>query len=181
MPLRLTTHTTMHEITKTLVTILSGSIGWIIGTFEPTFPLLCVAYAFIIWDVQSAWALDKRVHIMHPDKVKRHKAAFQSFKIGKMVNTFIRATSAIILMYACRRWVMVGLVDVPLDYIAAAVVCGWQFLSVAENNASCPLAGSKQSALWTFLRSVLIDKTERHFDITIPDNIKHTHNEKSHK
>lgn len=162
----------MTTLFKYILTICSGFIGWFIGTFAPTFPLLLVAYAFIMWDVQSAWALDKRVHIKYPDRVKRHKAAFQSFKFGKMVNTFIRATFAILLMFAAHKWVMSGFWDVPLEYIAAAIVCGWQLLSVAENNASCPLEGERQSAFWIMLRSVLIDKTERHFDIHL-DSIKH--------
>lgn len=163
----------MATIIKHIVTLCSGLIGWFIGTFEPTFPILLVAYAFILWDVQSAWALDKRVHIKYPDKVKRDSAAFQSFKIGKMVNTFIRVTSAILLMFAAHKWIMSGFLDVPLEYIAAAIVCGWQLLSVAENNASCPLDGERQSLFWIILRSILVDKTERHFDINLHDLKRH--------
>ena len=159
----------MQSILRYILTACSGLMGWFIGTFEPTFPLIVVAYAFILWDVQSAYALGQRVQKVYPDKVARDKAKFASFRFGKVVDTIIKATAAILLMFAARKWVCSGLIDIPLDYIAAAVVLAWQGLSVLENNASCPLEGDKDSRFWKALRNVLIDKTERHFDINLND------------
>lgn len=161
----------MQIFFKFIVTVISGFIGWFIGVFEPTFPLLLIALCFILWDVESAYHLDKRVHIMFPDRKKRKKANFTSFKFGKVVNTIIKASLAILLMYATRVWVMQQLWDIPLEYIATAIVIAWQGLSVLENNASCPLPGDKDSRKWKILRNILVDKTERHFDIDL-DGIK---------
>ena len=72
----------------------------------------------------------------------------------------------IILAYACERWVFVH-VTIPASYIAAAVVCAEQALSIAENKASCRLPGDKHARVWKMLAKVLIDKTERHFDIDL--------------
>ena len=40
-----------------------------------------------------------------------------------------------------------------------------KLLAIAENKASCRLAGDKHARVWKLLAKVLIDKTARHFDI----------------
>lgn len=157
---------------------VGGIIGWIIGRFEPAFPLLAVAFMFVLYDAWSAYELDKRVHKVYPDKVRREKAKFVSYKFRSVIPTLIERMVIIILAYACERWVFVH-VSVPVSYIAAAIVCAEQALSIAENKASCRLPGDKHSRIWKMLAKVLIDKTERHFDIDLgetPCTIKDINN-----
>jgi hypothetical protein len=85
-----------------------------------------------------------------------------------MVPTMIESFSIILLMYAAQKWVFVD-VYVPLSYIATGVICGVQLLSIAENKSSCRTPRDKGWIIWKTLAKVLIDKTERHFDVHLDD------------
>ena len=148
---------------------LCGIIGWIVGKFSPAFPLLIIAFLFVLYDAWSAYELDKRVHQRYPDKTKRHQAKFVSYKFRLIIPTLIERMVIILLAYCCERWVFVH-VSVPVSYIAAAVVCAEQSLSIAENKSSCRMPGDRHARLWKMLAKVLIDKTERHFDIDLGDD-----------
>ena len=147
---------------------IGGIIGWFVGEFTPAFPLLAVAFLFVLYDAWSAFELDKRVHKRFPEKTTRHQAKFVSYKFRSVIPTLIERMVIIILAYCCERWVFVH-VEIPVSYIAAAVVCAEQALSIAENKSSCRLPGDKHARLWKMLASVLIDKTERHFDVMLGD------------
>lgn len=144
---------------------LGGIVGWFIGEFTPAFPLITIATLFVIYDAWSAYELDKRVHIMYP-KRKRKKAKFVSYKFRSVIPTLIERFVIIILAYCVQRWVFVD-IYVPLSYMTVAVVCAEQGLSIAENKASCRLPGDKHARVWRMLAKVLVDKTERHFDINL--------------
>ena len=146
-----------------LTLTFGGMIGWIVGKFEPAFPLIIIATMFVLYDAWSAYELDKRVHVMYP-KRKREKAKFMSYKFRQVIPTLIERFVIMILAYCVERWIFVG-VYVPVTYIAAGVVCAEQMLSIAENKASCRLPGDKHARVWKLLAKVLIDKTARHFDI----------------
>ena len=151
-----------------------GVVGWVVGRFEPAFPLIVIATLFVLYDAWSAYELDKRVHIMYP-KQKRDQAKFMSYKFRQVIPTLIERFVIIILAYCVERWVFVH-IDVPLSYIAAGVVCAEQMLSIAENKASCRLPGDKHARVWKMLAKVLIDKTARHFDTDISileDDLQH--------
>ena len=144
-----------------------GLVGWVIGKFEPAFPLIVIATLFVLYDSWSAYELDKRVHIMYPKK-KRQAAKFVSYKFRQVIPTLIERFVIILLAYCVERWVFVH-VDVPVSYMAAGVVCMEQLLSIAENKASCRLPGDKHARIWKILAKVLIDKTSRHFDTDLSD------------
>ena len=151
-----------------------GVIGWVVGKFEPAFPLIIIATLFVLYDAWSAYELDKRVHQMFPKK-KREAAKFMSYKFRQVIPTLIERFVIIILAYCVERWVFVH-IDVPLSYIAAGVVCAEQMLSIAENKASCRLPGDKHARVWKMLAKVLIDKTARHFDTDVSileDDLQH--------
>ena len=154
----------IEKVFEYIFYILGGLAGWFIGEFEPAFPLMVVAILFILYDSWTAYELDKRVHTRYPDKTKREKAKFTSYKFRNVIPTIIERLVLIILAYCVQKWICVD-VYVPLSYIAAGVVCAEQLLSIAENKASCRLPGDKHARVWKMLAHVLIDKTERHFDI----------------
>ena len=149
-----------------LVMTIGGLIGWVVGTFHQTVPLLTIATAFVLYDAWSAYELDKRVHKRYPEKTKRKEAKFVSYKFRTVIPTLIERYVIILLAYSCQRWVFVD-IYVPLSFIAAGVVCAEQALSIAENKSSCRLPGDKHARVWKMLAKVLIDKTERHFDVDL--------------
>ena len=155
----------MERIFEYLSLFVGGVVGWVVGKFEPAFPLIIIATLFVLYDAWSAYELDKRVHIMYPKK-KRDKAKFMSYKFRQVIPTLIERFVIIILAYCVERWVFVH-IDVPVSYIVAGVVCAEQLLSIAENKASCRLPGDKHARVWKLLAKVLIDKTARHFDTDV--------------
>lgn len=142
-----------------------GGIGWLVGLFKPTFPLIVVALLFIISDAWTAWDLSKRVHIKYPDKTQREQAKFRSFAFGKVIRSTIpKRLWLIILAYLVERWVFVH-VEWPLSYIVTGVICFEQLWSILENESSC--RDERESRFWKLLQKILIDKTERHFDVDL--------------
>ena len=156
----------MERVFEWLMLTAGAFIGWVVGKFEPSFPLIVIATLFVLYDAWSAYELDKRVHIMHPQQTKRTQAKFVSYKFRQVIPTLIERFVIILLAYCVERWVFVH-IDVPVSYIAAGVVCAEQLLSIAENKASCRLPGDKHARVWKLLAKVLIDKTARHFDTDV--------------
>ena len=156
----------MEKVIEYIVLLLGGAAGWFIGEFEPAFPLIVIAMLFVLYDAWSAYELDKRVHRKFPDKTKRHEAKFVSYKFRAVIPTLIERFVIILLAFCVQHWVFVD-VYVPFSYIVAGVVCGEQALSIAENKASCRDDDDKHARLWKWLAKILIDKTERHFDVEI--------------
>lgn len=146
---------------------LGGIIGWIVGRFEPTLPLIVIAMLFVLYDAWSAYELDKRVLALHPDR-KKQASKFNSYKFRRVIGTLIERFVIIILAYCVERWIFVH-ISVPVSYMAAGIVCAEQLLSIAENKASCRLPDDRHARIWKLLAKVLIDKTARHFDIDDSD------------
>lgn len=161
----------MEKWFEYILMTLGGLFGWFVGEFRPAFPLVIIATLFVIYDAWSAFELDKRVHRRYPDKTKRHEAKFVSYKFKQVIPTLIERFVIIILAYCVQRWIFVD-VYVPLSFIAAGVICAEQALSIAENKASCREEGDKHARIWKWLARIVVDKTERHFDINI--NEAHT-------
>ena len=156
----------MERVFEWIMLTVGAFIGWVVGRFEPAFPLIIIATLFVLYDAWSAYELDKRVHIMHPQQTKRTQAKFVSYKFRQVIPTLIERFVIILLAYCVERWVFVH-IDVPVSYIVAGVVCAEQLLSIAENKASCRLPGDKHARVWKLLAKVLIDKTARHFDTDV--------------
>lgn len=157
----------MERYSEWIISFIGGVIGWFVGIFEPAFPLIYVALAFIIYDSWTAFELDKRVKRKYPDKKKR-PAKYVSYKAWDMIPTMIESFVVIILMYAAQKHVFIDLY-VPLSYIATGAICGVQLLSIAENKSSCRFPGDRGYEIWKVLAKVLIDKTERHFDVDLEE------------
>ena len=156
-----------ERVSEFTLSFIGGMLGWFVGTFHPTFPLIYVVIAFILYDSWTAYELDKRVHIRYPDKKKR-PPTYMSWKAWNMIPTMIESFAIILLMYAVQRWVFVD-VYVPLSYIATGVICGVQLLSIAENKSSCRFPGDRGYKYWKVMAKVLMDKTERHFDVDLSE------------
>ncbi len=161
---------------KLAFTTIGGWIGWIIGEFRPAFPLIIVMIAFILYDAWTAYQLDKRVKEKYPQKAKR-PAKFTSFAFGKVVRKTIPERIVLILLgFMAEHWVFIH-VDFPLSYIITGIILFEQIWSALENNSSCRCAGD--SRFWQILQKVMIDKTERHFDVNLRE-LRHGEKGRAH-
>lgn len=157
----------MNEVAKMIWSALGAAVGWVVGEFSPAFPLVVVMVVFICADAWTAWKLDKRAHKTYPDRAKRHEAKFTSFAFGKVVTQTIPNRLALIfLAYLVEHWVAIH-VTLPLSYVVTGVICFEQAWSMLENEASC--RPDSESRFWRMLQRVLIDKTERHLDVTLDE------------
>lgn len=152
---------------KILFSIIGGGVGWVVAEFHPTFPLIIVAIIFILYDAWTAYQLDKRVHKKYPEKTKRRDAKFTSFAFGKVIRSTIpKRLWLILLAYMVEHWVFVH-ISIPLSYIVTGVICFEQSWSILENESSC--RDENESRFWKTLQRIMVDKTERHFDISLDE------------
>ena len=149
---------------KGITAVIGGGLGWFLAVFQPTFPLVAVSLAFILWDVYSAYQLGRRVDKMYPGHSKTSAGKLASSKFGKVVSTISQSMLAILLCYAVEKWISD---DIPFSKIAAGVICAWQGLSILENNMSC--TAESDSRLAKLLHRILIDKTERHLNVSLDE------------
>lgn len=150
---------------KAAFVAIGGWLGWLIGEFHPTFPLIIVAIIFIVYDAYTAYCLDKRVKKKYPDKTTREKAKFTSFAFGKVVTqTIPKRLSLILLAFLVEHWVFIH-VEIPLSYIVTGVICFEQAWSIMENESSC--RDEADSRFWKWLQKIMVDKTARHFDVDL--------------
>lgn len=152
---------------KAIWIALGGAIGWLVGVFDPAFPLIIVAILFILYDAWTAYQLDKRVKVKYPDRTKRHEAKFYSFAFGKVVRKTIPERLILILLaFLAEKYVFVH-VEIPLSYIVTGVILFEQMWSALENNASC--RDEREARFWRVLQKIMVDKTSRHFDVDTYD------------
>ena len=157
----------IYKLYKSIAIAVGAGIGWVVGEFEPTFPLIIVAMIFILYDAWTAFTLDKRVHKAYPDKTKREQANFRSFAFGKVIKeTIPKRLWLIILAYLVEHWVFIH-VSIPLSYVVTGAICFEQAWSILENESSC--RSEKESRFWKLLQRIMVDKTERHFDLTLDE------------
>jgi hypothetical protein len=158
----------INLIAKTTTATIGGLVGWFVAEFRPTFPLLAVAIVFILYDAYTAFRLDKRVHATYPDRTQRKQAKFTSFAFGKVVRDTIPKRLWLIIMSWLVQHYVFTFADIPLAYIVTGIICFEQAWSILENESSC--RPENESRIFRLLRNIMIDKTERHFDIDLHNN-----------
>lgn len=145
---------------------LFAAAGAAIAALEPTLPYLLICTMLIFADCYTAWSLARRVARAHPDRTAKDAHKFQSHHFGQVLMTLIKSYALIIMAYLIGRHITDG---IPLDLtkIAAGAICFWQLWSILENESSC------NGARWAKVaQKILMDKTERHFDIDLKDLTK---------
>lgn len=125
---------------------------------QPALPYLMICTGFVFLDCYSAYRLAQRVKRQHPDKAT---GKLRSEKMRHIIITLIEVYSVVLLAYFAQAYITSEL-PVNLTKIVSGAVCGWQFWSYLENSASCNGAKWANAA-----KKILIDKTERHFDIDL--------------
>lgn len=142
----------LPTVGRWLVTIASA----IFAVLQPALPYLLICTGFVFLDCYSAWRLAQRVRKAHP---RRASGKFRSEKMRHIFVTLIEVYAVVLLVYFAQVHIADDL-PVNITKVVAGAVCGWQFWSYLENSASCNGAKWAQTA-----KKILIDKTERHFDI----------------
>ena len=171
----------ISNICKAIWLTIGGAVGWLVDEFEPTFPLIVVMILFVVYDAVTAFQLDKRVRATHPTQVKERKSKFSSYLFGKVVReTIPKRLVLILLAFLCEKYVCVH-VNIPLSYIVTGVICFEQAWSILENESSC--RDEKEGRFYKVLQRIMIDKTERHFDIELDElkDLKHKKDESTEK
>lgn len=138
-------------------------LGAVLAILEPTLPYILICTLLILADCFTAWQLGKRVAKAHPERVKKDRHKFASSHFGKVLITLLKSYFLVIAAYLIQSYITNGL-PIDLTNIAAGAICFWQSWSILENESSCN--GSKWART---LQKILVDKTERHFDVDLSE------------
>ena len=145
-----------HTCSKLLI----GLVGAVFAALEPTIPYILVCTLAVFADCVSAWLLSKRVKKKYPGK---SHGKFKSNAAGKVFLSLLKIYSLIFLTQLIDTYIMPTW-DMHLSNIIAGAVCFWQLWSILENESSC------NNAKWAKIaQKIMIDKTERHFDVDLSE------------
>lgn len=145
--------------------LFAGLIGGVIGVLSPIVPLVLVCFLFVAVDMYSAYQLNRRI----ATKAKREgitlnkdDGKFRTCKAKKVIKTMIDISALILLSYLLDIKVLGHLNGLFLANYAAGLFCFLQIWSILENSSSCN--GSTWAKL---MQKIMVDKTERHFNIDL--------------
>lgn len=141
-----------------------SAVGGIVALLAPTVPFIIICTIAVLMDCYTAWALSKRVKAKFPGA---NDGKFKSHYAGRVFMTLLKVYAVIILAFLIDNHIFP---DFPLllPNIIAGAVCFWQMWSMLENESSC------NTAKWAIVaQRIMVDKTERHFDIDLHDLKEH--------
>ena len=143
-----------NSLLKWLFAIPTG----ILAALKLNLPFIVIAIVFIILDCISAYRLNRRVK----KNTSKASGKFKSDKGWKAFLTVVSSMVAIVLAWVIQTKILVMYDNLYLPNWTAAVICFIQGWSILENEASCN--GSK----WAIIaQKIIVDKTERHFDVDL--------------
>lgn len=158
----------MNEYVKELLSLIGRNMMSVCGAFlavlEPTIPFILICTLAVFCDCYTAWALSRRVKKRFPGS---NDGKFKSNYAGRVFVTLIKVYALTVLAYLMDLYIFPDL-SLRLPNVVAGAVCFWQVWSMLENESSC------NDARWAKVaQRVMVDKTERHFDIDLHE-LKHT-------
>ncbi len=134
--------------------------GALIVIFEPTLPIIIICTLVILYDCFTACALARRVAHTHPQKASGEISSRRGLRV---VNTILKVYSIVILAHLIDTYILLG-IPIKLTNVVAGMVCFWHLWSMCENESSC------NDSKWAkIVQRIMVDKTERHFDIELPE------------
>lgn len=154
----------MYAFIKQIIAIsgkyIVGMIGAVCAFLEPTVPFILICTLAVLCDCYTAWALSRRVKNKYPGA---NDGKFKSNYAGRVFLTLLKVYALTVLAFLIENFIFEGL-PVKLANIVAGAVCFWQIWSMLENESSC------NEAKWAKIaQRILVDKTERHFDIDLSE------------
>lgn len=152
----------MYELIKYIFTLcgkyIIGIIGAIFAFLQPTVPFILICTFAVLCDCYTSWALSRRVKKKYPGA---NDGKFKSNYAGRVFVTLLKVYTLTILAFLIENYIFEGL-PIKLANIIAGAVCFWQVWSMLENESSC------NDAKWAKIaQRILVDKTERHFEIDL--------------
>lgn len=152
----------MEEILKAIFNsvgkYLFGVFGAVCAFLEPTVPFILICTLAVFMDCWTAWSLSRRVKKKFPGA---NDGKFKSNYAGRVFVTLIKVYALTVLAFLIQTYILEGL-PVKLANIVAGAVCFWQIWSMLENESSC------NNSKWAKIaQRIMVDKTERHFDIDL--------------
>ena len=142
---------------------LTGCFGAIVAFLHPTIPFILICTLAVLFDCFTAWSLSHRVKKKFPEAAD---GKFKSNYAGRVFVTLIKVYALVVLAFLIDTYIFPDLA-MHLPNIVAGTVCFWQVWSMLENESSC------NDAKWAKIaQRILVDKTERHFDIDLHE-LKH--------
>ena len=137
-----------------------STFGALVALLQPTVPFIIICTIAIFFDCYTSWSLSRRVKKKYPGA---NDGKFKSRYAGRVFVTLIKVYALTILAYLVQTFILEG-IPIKLANIVAAAVCFWQVWSMLENESSC------NDAKWAKIaQRILVDKTERHFDIDLSE------------
>lgn len=144
--------------TEHIYRCLFAAMGAVATALAPTLPYIVLCTAVVLADCLSAWRLARRVRKSHPNIAD---GKIKSNRLGKVIWTLTQIYALLIFAHFLHMYVTSTLPFNALKLSAGAVIF-WQVWSILENMSSC------NGAHWAkLLQQIMIDKTERHFDVDL--------------
>ena len=164
--------TILKYITSTIGRMLFAVWGAFCAALEPQIPFLLICTFAVILDSITAWMLSRRVKKKYPGS---NDGKFKSHHFGKIIVTLIKIYALIFLVAQMEIYIFESM-PIKLVNIVAGAICFWQIWSMLENESSC------NDAKWAKIaQRVMVDKTERHFDIDLHELKENNGSEPDHK
>lgn len=136
-------------------------ISAVATALSPTLPYILLCTAIVLMDCITAWRLGRRVRKTHPHKTSKNTPKFNSKHFGDVIQTLMVVYAVLIFAFFLHVYVTDSLPFNALK-VSAGLIIGWEIWSCLENESSCN--GKKWAKL---LQEIMVDKTERHFDINL--------------
>ena len=131
------------------------------ATLAPTLPYILLCTAIVLMDCITAWRLAKRVRKAYPHKTTKNTPKFKSVHFRDVLITLMVVYSILVYAFFLDMYVTDSLPFNALK-VSAGLIIGWEIWSCLENESSCN--GAKWAML---LQQIMVDKTERHFDLNL--------------
>ena len=150
---------------ETIARYIATAATGVVTALSPTLPYIALCTCAILADCYTAWRLSKRVRKEYPDKATRDVGKFNSEYFRRVLRTLLESYALLVFAYFVHLYITAELPFNALK-VAAGLIVGWQGWSCLENISSC------NGAKWAkTLQQVMVDKTERHFDVDL-SNLK---------
>lgn len=138
-------------------------IAWLfamVAFLKPTIPFILITTFAILLDCYTAWSLSRRVKKKYPGA---NDGKFKSHYAGRVFVTLLKVYTLTVLAFLVDQYIFPHF-SLHLANMVAGAVCFWQIWSMLENESSC------NDARWAKIaQRILVDKTERHFDIDLSE------------
>ena len=130
----------------------------------PVLPYGAICTAMVVADLLSARMLARRVRRRHPLPDRPPSTRFSSRRFGETLMTLVRVYALLLLAHGVDLVIIGADSGLSLLRFAAGLVCFWQLWSILENESS-----ANDSAWARIAQRIMIDKTERHLGIDLPE------------